>query len=176
MFYCAGFLRVELELNEQKKRINALENNEETSSTSSDVPSLNQLAKKTLGKLLCISSGLALIPEKVCVFIFSWKINLVSPENFAYRFSVFTYSWRSVEQNQGWTCKNLVLGTSSLFKYYFSLHTINHWIYLIRGSYWYTQLRSISKIKEHLSNKQLKQKTIRNCLWSGWETNFKFKY
>ena len=24
-FYCAGFLRVELELNEQKKRINALE-------------------------------------------------------------------------------------------------------------------------------------------------------
>ena len=25
VFYCAGFLRVELELNEQKKRINALE-------------------------------------------------------------------------------------------------------------------------------------------------------
>ena len=48
MFYCAGFLRVELELNEQKKRINALENNEET--TSLDVP--NQLAKKTRGKFL----------------------------------------------------------------------------------------------------------------------------
>ena len=29
-FYCAGFLRVELELNEQKKRINALENNTKT--------------------------------------------------------------------------------------------------------------------------------------------------
>ena len=55
---------VDLEpVNEQKKRINALENNEET--TSSDVPNLNQLAKKTRGKLLCISSGLALIPEIV---------------------------------------------------------------------------------------------------------------
>ena len=47
-FYCAGFLRVELELNEQKKRINALENNEEI--TPSDVPNLTQLAKKTRGK------------------------------------------------------------------------------------------------------------------------------
>ena len=27
VFYCVGFLRVELELNEQKKRINDLENN-----------------------------------------------------------------------------------------------------------------------------------------------------
>ena len=35
LFYCAGFLRVELELNEQKKRINALESTEETKS---DVP------------------------------------------------------------------------------------------------------------------------------------------
>ena len=32
VFYCAGFLRVELDLNEQKKRINALENIEETKS------------------------------------------------------------------------------------------------------------------------------------------------
>ena len=48
VFYCAGFLRVELELNEQKRRINALENNEET--TTSDVPNLNQLTKKTRGK------------------------------------------------------------------------------------------------------------------------------
>ena len=36
VFYCAGFLRVELELNEQKKRINALESTEETKP--SDVP------------------------------------------------------------------------------------------------------------------------------------------
>ena len=47
VFYCAGFVRVEFELNEQK-RINALENNEET--TPSDVPNLNQLAKKSRGK------------------------------------------------------------------------------------------------------------------------------
>ena len=48
VFYCAGLLRVELELNEQRKRINALENNKET--TPSDVPNFNQLAKKTRGK------------------------------------------------------------------------------------------------------------------------------
>ena len=48
VFYCAGFLRVELELNQQKRRINALENNKET--TPSDVPNLNQLTKKTRGK------------------------------------------------------------------------------------------------------------------------------
>ena len=49
MVYCSGFLRVKLEpVNEQKKRINALESNEET--TSSDFP--NQLAKKTRGKFV----------------------------------------------------------------------------------------------------------------------------
>ena len=50
VFYCAGFLRVELELNQQKRRINALENNKETAP--SDVPNLNQLTKKTRGKSL----------------------------------------------------------------------------------------------------------------------------
>ena len=35
-FYCAGFLRVELELHEQKKRINALENPSEAKSPSND--------------------------------------------------------------------------------------------------------------------------------------------
>ena len=30
VFYCAGFLRVELELHEQKKRFNALEKNAES--------------------------------------------------------------------------------------------------------------------------------------------------
>ena len=49
VFYFAGFLRVELEpLNEQRKRMNALEINEET--TSSDVP--NQLATETCGKFV----------------------------------------------------------------------------------------------------------------------------
>lgn len=37
VFYCAGFLRVEVELNEQKKRINALENVAETGPPSSEV-------------------------------------------------------------------------------------------------------------------------------------------
>ena len=35
VFYCAGFLRVELELDEQKKRINALESIEDTKSRAS---------------------------------------------------------------------------------------------------------------------------------------------
>ena len=37
VFYCAGFLRVELELNEQKKRINALEIVAETEPPSTEV-------------------------------------------------------------------------------------------------------------------------------------------
>ena len=36
VFYCAGFLRVELELNEQKKRMNALESLTEARSPSND--------------------------------------------------------------------------------------------------------------------------------------------
>ena len=36
VFYCAGFLRVELELQEQKKRLNALESVGETNSPSND--------------------------------------------------------------------------------------------------------------------------------------------
>ena len=36
VFYCAGFLRVELELHEQKKRINALESVAETKSPSNE--------------------------------------------------------------------------------------------------------------------------------------------
>ncbi|CAH3018139.1 unnamed protein product [Porites evermanni] len=43
VFYCAGFLRVELELNEQKMRINALENNEETKP--SHVPNHDKLTR-----------------------------------------------------------------------------------------------------------------------------------
>ena len=45
VFYCAGFLRVELEINEQKKRINALE-----SKLSSGDPSLIKLVKNAPGK------------------------------------------------------------------------------------------------------------------------------
>ena len=48
VFYCAGFLRVELELNEQKKRINALENNRENKP--SNVPNRDKLTKNAHGK------------------------------------------------------------------------------------------------------------------------------
>ena len=48
VFYCAGFLREEFELNEQKKRINDLENNEWNKP--SDVPSCDKLTKNTHGK------------------------------------------------------------------------------------------------------------------------------
>ena len=49
VFYCAGFLRVELEINEQKKRINALENVAESKLPSRDT-SLIKLAKNAPGK------------------------------------------------------------------------------------------------------------------------------
>ena len=50
VFYCAGFLRVELELNEQKMRINALENIEET--RQSYVPNHGKLTRNAAGKFL----------------------------------------------------------------------------------------------------------------------------
>jgi len=51
VFYCAGFLRVELALNEQKKRITALENLAETKPTSSDL-GIIKLIKNAPGKFL----------------------------------------------------------------------------------------------------------------------------
>ena len=48
-FYCAGFLRVELELNEQKKRINALENVAGTEPPSSN-PNLEKMSKNFHGE------------------------------------------------------------------------------------------------------------------------------
>ena len=58
-FYCAGFLRVELELNEQKRRINALENNGETEPRPSFEPSLVDIPKtRTLGKFVDLKSCL----------------------------------------------------------------------------------------------------------------------
>ena len=44
-FYCAGFLRVELELNEQKKRINALENKANTEPRPSNERSVVEITK-----------------------------------------------------------------------------------------------------------------------------------
>lgn len=59
VFYCAGFLRVELELNEQKKRINALENNGPTEPRPSFEPSLVDLpTTSSLGKFVDLKSRL----------------------------------------------------------------------------------------------------------------------
>ena len=59
VFYCAGFLRVELELNEQKKRINALENNGQTEPRRSFELSLVDIPKtSSLGKFVDLKSCL----------------------------------------------------------------------------------------------------------------------
>ena len=50
VLYGAGFLRVELELMKQKKRINALENIEETKP--SDVRNLDKLVRNASGKFV----------------------------------------------------------------------------------------------------------------------------
>ena len=52
VFYCAGFLRVELELNEQKKRINALEIVTETGPQSSEVHSDSIITNNSQRKFL----------------------------------------------------------------------------------------------------------------------------
>ena len=41
VFYCAGFLRLELELHEQNKRLNALESVTEAKSTSKNAAEIN---------------------------------------------------------------------------------------------------------------------------------------
>ena len=51
VLYCAGFLRVELELNEQKKRINTLESVAETK-PSHCVPDLVKLTKNAQGNFV----------------------------------------------------------------------------------------------------------------------------
>ena len=52
VFYCAGFLRVEVELNEQKKRINALENVAKTEPPSSEVHSDAIITNNSQGKFV----------------------------------------------------------------------------------------------------------------------------
>ena len=51
VFYFAGFLRVELELHEQKKRINALENNAASKPQPSMEPSPEKAQHSLSGKL-----------------------------------------------------------------------------------------------------------------------------
>ena len=52
VFYCAGFLRVELELNEQKKRINALESVGETKTNFNILDLVTRSKETTPGKFL----------------------------------------------------------------------------------------------------------------------------
>ena len=52
VFYCAGFLRVELDLNEQKKRINALESIEEAKSRANILDFVTKSKEITPGKFL----------------------------------------------------------------------------------------------------------------------------
>ena len=52
VLYCLGLLRVELELNEQKKRINALENIAETKPTNN--PDVIKLIRDTAGKIVVV--------------------------------------------------------------------------------------------------------------------------
>ena len=50
VFYCAGFLRVELELNEQKRRINALESVGENKSNFNNLDLVTRSKEITPGK------------------------------------------------------------------------------------------------------------------------------
>jgi len=52
VFYCVGFIRVELEMNEQKNRINALENVAEAKPKSNDAVMLK--IKNAPGKLVLV--------------------------------------------------------------------------------------------------------------------------
>ena len=53
VLYCAGFLRVELELNKQKTRINALEN-VATTKPPSNAPNIVKIIKDAHGKFVVV--------------------------------------------------------------------------------------------------------------------------
>ena len=57
VFYCVGFIRVELEMNEQKNRINALENVAEAKLKSNDA---DMKIKNAPGKLVLIKNQLGI--------------------------------------------------------------------------------------------------------------------
>ena len=59
MFYCAGFFSVKLELHEQKKRINALENNAESKQQPSREPNLVKTHRSLSGMLFRLIENLS---------------------------------------------------------------------------------------------------------------------
>ena len=66
VFYCLGFLRIELELNDQKKRINALENVAENK-PSNDPDVRAKLIKNAPGKFVVMLSSETLIKSNFFV-------------------------------------------------------------------------------------------------------------
>ena len=59
VFYCLGFLRIEVELKEQKKRINSLENVAENKP--SNDPDVTKLIKNAPGKIVVMLTSETLI-------------------------------------------------------------------------------------------------------------------
>ena len=73
VFYCAGFLKAELELNEQKKRIIDFENNE--GNKPSNVSNRDELTKNTYGKsFLFWFNILRKKYHTECLFYVSFKV------------------------------------------------------------------------------------------------------
>ena len=81
VFYCAGFLRVELELNEQKKRMNALESLTEARSPSND-------------------ADLKIIKNAAGMFFFSdigWSWQVVTIKRYNFKNESRSSNWISVK-------------------------------------------------------------------------------
>ena len=96
MFYCAGFLRVELELNEQKKRINDLENNQENKPP--DVPNRDKLTKNTHGKSFLLWLNILQSEHHTeCLFDLFFKKILASAENLVYTVDILSLRVFGVE-------------------------------------------------------------------------------
>ena len=98
VFYCAGFLRVELELNQHKKRIIDLENNEENKLYG--VLNRDKITKNTHGKFFFYSGLMWKSIIQNVYFSFSLTKTLASPENVAYRYLVSACSWSRGKENR----------------------------------------------------------------------------
>ena len=92
VFYYAGFLRVELALTEQKKKKNALENNEENKPP--DVPNRDKLTTNTHSNFF--------LPKKYhteCLSYIFFNRKSCESRKFVYKYLVFACSWRRGKKN-----------------------------------------------------------------------------
>ena len=80
LLYCTGFLRIELELNNQTKRLNALENKPETKPPSSD-RNIVKIIKDTRGMCSLFFSFYAAFEHKVYNFINSERSLTILKKN-----------------------------------------------------------------------------------------------